>query len=250
MKKSILVFVTTLLVFSIYAQKPVVTFYSEDGYKFWVIIDGKRVNPEPQSDVENITMDNDLVNVTIIFENSDFPDIEKSIRGVDANGNPVLTTWRIINTNRGKLDMRASSFQQLDETTITTHTTTTTIERSSVPPVPYQQPNAVPGYNGPIGCGFPMSDQNFSDVKYSISLKDFEDARLSIAKQVLKSNCLIVSQVKEIMMLFDFEETKIEFAKDAYFHTYDIGNYYQLNDAFEFELSVEELNEYINSLEQ
>ncbi len=28
------------------------------------------------------------------------------------------------------------------------------------------------------------------------------------------------------------------------------SNYYQLNDAFEFELSVEELNEYINSLEQ
>jgi len=246
MKKSILVFVTTLLVFSIYAQKPVVTFYSEDGYKFWVIIDGKRINPEPQSNVENITMDNDLVNVTIIFENSDFPDIEKSIRGVDTNGNPVLTTWRIINTNRGKLDMRASSFRQLDETT----TTSTTIKRSTGPPVPYQQPNAVPGYNGSIGCGFPMSDQNFSSLKNSISSKDFEDARLSVAKQGIKSNCLVVSQVKEIIMLFDLEETKLEFAKDAYFHTYDIGNYYQLNDAFEFELSVEELNEYINSLEQ
>jgi len=46
------------------------------------------------------------------------------------------------------------------------------------------------------------------------------------------------------MNTFSFEDTKLEFAKYAYERTYDIGNYYKLNDAFSFESSIEELNEY------
>ena len=44
------------------------------------------------------------------------------------------------------------------------------------------------------------------------------------------------------MMAFDFEDTKLQFAKYAYGHTYDINNFYMVNDAFEFESSIEELN--------
>lgn len=47
------------------------------------------------------------------------------------------------------------------------------------------------------------------------------------------------------MFLFNFESTRLELAKYAYGHTYDIANYYMLNDAFTFESSIEELNNYI-----
>ena len=46
----------------------------------------------------------------------------------------------------------------------------------------------------------------------------------------------------DIMMAFDFEASKVEFAKFAYGHTYDVNNYYKVNDAFEFESSIDELN--------
>jgi hypothetical protein len=48
------------------------------------------------------------------------------------------------------------------------------------------------------------------------------------------------------MMLFSFEGTRLDFAKFAYGRTYDIGNYYMVNDAFTFETSIDELNDYIN----
>jgi len=92
-----------------------------------------------------------------------------------------------------------------------------------------------------------MSPIDFSNVKNSISSKAFEDSKYTIAKQVLNSNCLLTNQVKEIMLLFSFEETRLDFAKFAYGRTYDIGNYYQLNDAFTFESTIDELNEYIES---
>ena len=92
-----------------------------------------------------------------------------------------------------------------------------------------------------------MNDNDFQGVKQSISSKSFEDSKLTMAKQVLNSNCLFSSQVKEIMMLFSFEDTRLELAKAGYGNTYDIGNYYKVNDAFTFESSIDELNAYINS---
>ncbi|MCX7728498.1 MAG: DUF4476 domain-containing protein [Bacteroidia bacterium] len=44
------------------------------------------------------------------------------------------------------------------------------------------------------------------------------------------------------MKLFSFEETRLEFAKYAYSKVIDKENYYQVNDAFQFENSIEELN--------
>jgi hypothetical protein len=49
-----------------------------------------------------------------------------------------------------------------------------------------------------------------------------------------------------MMGQLDFEDTKLQYAKFAYNKTYDIGNYYKLNDAFDFSSSIDELNAYIN----
>ena len=48
------------------------------------------------------------------------------------------------------------------------------------------------------------------------------------------------------MNLFSFEDSKLQYAKYAYTYTFDLGNYYKVNDAFTFEMSIEELNEYIS----
>ncbi|MEO0312164.1 MAG: hypothetical protein RIQ89_1821 [Bacteroidota bacterium] len=133
--------------------------------------------------------------------------------------------------------------------TTTTHSTTVTQSTTtSAPPAAVQpvQVVYVNGYNGAIGCPVPFSNADFESVKRSISSKSFEDSKLTIAKQVLANNCMTCSQVRDIMMLFSFEDTRLDFAKFAYGLTYDIGNYYKLNDAFTFETSIDELNAYIN----
>ncbi len=107
--------------------------------------------------------------------------------------------------------------------------------------------NAVPGYNGPFGCNHPLNASSFEEVKTSIASKSFENSKLTIAKQVITNNCLITSQIKEIMKLFDFEASRLDIAKFAYGYTYDKGNYYQLNDAFDFESSITDLNNYIKN---
>lgn len=127
-------------------------------------------------------------------------------------------------------------------------TTTTTVHSTTGAPTPVQQNVYVmPGYSGPTGCPWPMSDGDFAGAKGSIQSKSFEDSKLTMAKQIFDHNCLLSSQVRDIMSLFDFEATRLEFAKYAYGRTFDIGNYYKVNDVFDFESSISDLNAYISS---
>lgn len=134
---------------------------------------------------------------------------------------------------------------QSTTTTTTTHTVVTSSSSTTSAPAPATVVY-VQGYNGPIGCPVPLSQNEFMSMKETIRSKDFENTKLTIAKQVLNNNCLTSAQVRDILGLFDFENTRLDYAKYAYGHTYDIGNYYKVNDAFQFESSIEELNAYIN----
>ncbi len=134
-------------------------------------------------------------------------------------------------------------------TTTVTQTTTSTTTSAPLPPptTPSPAPVYLPGYTGPVGCPTPLSPKEFNDLKRSINSKTFEESKMTIAKQVVSNACLFAGQVRELMQLFTFENSRLDLAKVAYDHTYDIGNYYKVNDAFTFESSIDELNEYIES---
>ena len=52
---------------------------------------------------------------------------------------------------------------------------------------------------------------------------------------------------KQVMKKFTYEESKLDYAKFAYEYCLDQGNYYKVNDAFDFELTIDELNEFIEA---
>lgn len=174
--------------------------------------------------------------------------------GADGDGENVNMSFGIngmgINMNVGVTNGTGAT--QSTTTTTRTTTTTTTVRGEPTPvptPAPVAEPPVyrMPGYTGPIGCAMPMSDGEFNDLKGSIASKSFEDSKMTLAKQVAKDRCFSAAQVKAMMGLFSFEESKLDFAKFAYDRTHDIGNYYKVNDAFSFESSIEELNEHIQS---
>ncbi len=113
---------------------------------------------------------------------------------------------------------------------------------------PDEQIYQMPGYSGKIGCNWPMERYEFERAKNSIANKDFASDKLRLAKQIVNSNCFTAQYVKEFVEIFDFESDKLKFAKYAYLHTFDISNYYIVNDVFEFSSSIKELDDYINSV--
>jgi hypothetical protein len=159
-----------------------------------------------------------------------------------------------INMSVGVTDNTGTATTTSRTTTTRTTTTTTgttgaaTIAEPARPaPKPVAEPYRMPGYSGPIGCAIPMNAAEFADVKKSIESKGFEETKMTMAKQVGRDRCFSADQVKSLMGVFGFEDSKLEFAKFAYDRTHDKGNYYKVNDAFGFESSIEELNSYIQS---
>ncbi|MDQ3192879.1 MAG: DUF4476 domain-containing protein [Bacteroidota bacterium] len=158
------------------------------------------------------------------------------------------TTTTVVATNPAPVKTNANVSMNINLNGGATYhestTTTTTFGSAGT-----QQSNVyvMPGYGGPVGCPWPMSNEDFQSAKSSIAAKSFEDSKLTLAKQIMNTNCLFSSQVKEIMLIFSFEGTRLDLAKYGYGYTFDIGNYYKVNDAFTFESSIDELNSYINA---
>ena len=146
-----------------------------------------------------------------------------------------------INVNMGGMgiDMNVNIRESYTESYTTTTTSTTTSAGGN-------DHYVMRGYNGPIGCPWPMDDNQFADALRSVSSKSFDDDKFTVAKQITGSNCLTADQVKRMMLEIDFESTRLDYAKFAYNRTFDLGNYYKLNDAFDFSSSIDELNDYIN----
>ena len=212
--------------------------------------------PATQSQVQNTTTttttttngvpnNNSNVNVGMNIDGVGFG-MNVNVNETDANVQQQTTTTQSTQTTtvkpaKGGINMNVN----VNGGAVNSSTHTTTTQTTTTTAAPAQQVYVIPGYSGPYGCGYPMSNQEFDDAKRSISSKSFEDSKFTIAKQICTKKCLLTSQVKEIMLLFTFEQTRLDFAKFAYSYTYDTGNYYKVNDAFTFETSIDDLNAYI-----
>ena len=61
----------------------------------------------------------------------------------------------------------------------------------------------------------------------------------------MSGNYFTTVQVKEIVQLFSFENSKLDIAKHAYKNTIDKGNYFTVADCFTFSNNKDELMRYI-----
>jgi uncharacterized protein DUF4476 len=105
---------------------------------------------------------------------------------------------------------------------------------------PYQYPVPAPYYSA-------MSDYDFDNFRHTIETKSFESTRMEIAKQVLSQRFVNTHQVIDLMNLLTFESSKLELAKFAFGRTIDKENFFRVNDAFTFESSIRDLDDYIRN---
>lgn len=102
-------------------------------------------------------------------------------------------------------------------------------------------------YDDNYGFERGMDDREFSRVMQAMEKEWFEGNKIKSATQVVKSNKVSTSQVRQIMQLFTFENNKLEVAKQAYANTVDKRNYESLFDLFSFNSNKEELARHIHN---
>ncbi len=82
---------------------------------------------------------------------------------------------------------------------------------------------------------------DFSGFKQSLTNENFDSNKLEIAKQTISKVQFSSDEIYQILMLFSFESSRLDFAKYAYRYCYDQVNYYKINNAFTFSSSIREL---------
>ena len=101
-------------------------------------------------------------------------------------------------------------------------------------------------YDNHEGYASGMNDREFKSVLQAIEKEWLESNKFKSALQIVKSNSLSTAQVEQILLLFSFENNKLELAKQAYANTVDKGNYSMLFDLFSLSSSKTELQRYIH----
>ncbi len=92
-----------------------------------------------------------------------------------------------------------------------------------------------------------MTPVDFRNLKQRITTTEFESNSIEMAKKAVNKDNMTAQQVYEIMLLFEYESTRLEFAKYAYRYTVNKHMFYIVNDAFTFCSSIRKLKQYINN---
>jgi len=90
-----------------------------------------------------------------------------------------------------------------------------------------------------------MNDREFERVLQSISREWLESNKLKSAVHVVSGNNISTDQVKDIMRLFQFENNKLEVARQAYRNVVDKWNFREVYTLLSFQASKAELDRYI-----
>lgn len=312
---ALLAFVVTLQ-----AQNSNAVFFSENGERFYIVLNGLRMNDVAATNVKVTDLNQPAYKAKIIFENTDLGEMDKSIyfndpgyeivyvikknkkgdyklgyqsavpiaqappapaaQSVIVFGAPapapvvvapaptavvveetITTTTTTgggsvnqgtgeninmsvdmggfgmnVNVNTNDAGMNTSTNSSMTTTTTTTTTTSNTNMGMNDQVIIVEEPAPCPA----------MNSAEFSDACGSIRSKSFSDSKMTLAKQIVKGHCVNSVQVRDMAKLFSFEDDRLEFAKFAYPYTVDQNHYYKVNDAFTFESTIEELDEYIH----
>ncbi len=107
MKRNVLALATFLLLpFALLAQSSL-TIFSEDGYKFYLILNGQRQNNVPMTNIHIDGLSQPFYSTKIIFEDASKPEISQNIPTTDPETNAFAdVTYKIKTTKDGKLKMR------------------------------------------------------------------------------------------------------------------------------------------------
>ena len=106
MKKLLLLLAIGALPIVSFAQGAL-TIFSEDGDRFYLVLNGVKQNPTPQTNVRVDGLINDYYSAKILFEDNTKPEISKNIPVKDATSNEFADmTYKIKRTNKGELKIR------------------------------------------------------------------------------------------------------------------------------------------------
>ncbi len=248
MKTTFRFYLVLMLVFlyqSSLAQFANVIVFAPNGEKFTLSVGGTIRNSEPEARVEADVPGGPSFKIKVTFNDPSIKEISKMVFN-----KPNHTFYFKVDKNqKGAYVLESTSSEWSNETGAKKDT-------PPPPPPPIDQEsktaketvkNEPAKVSGEKGCTDPMSQPDFLASLISVSAPPYDPPKLSAAKKLATEHCLTTTQVIEVLYVFDYESTRLNFAKFAYDHTFDPTNYSDVSEALNSAKSKKDLEAYINS---
>lgn len=117
-----------------------------------------------------------------------------------------------------------------------------------------------PNNNGPNGTGYypgssvssyrTMPPQDVDALVQALKQRPSEASKLSVAREALGQNRIPADDLKRLLRSLDFEASRVELAKFAYSHVTDPQNFFHVYDAFDFNASVQDVQQAVSAAPQ
>lgn len=242
------------------------TVFSEEGDRFFLVLDGERINKEPNHRVERYGLRRGWYKARIIFDNEKLTDINQNVQleGVDPGYNEVVYAIKK-RTRRGKTTyaLVVSGFRGMNEGAPKGVTLEDETPPAPAPGLP--DPRPIPGLDDapkpvrdeqtnvdpkprPAPKGQPCRPEPAIETYMAaIGAEAFREDKLNVAKQILAGHCFTTAQIQRMAPLFAFEDDRLAFVKAAYPTVADPANYFRLNSVFSFSSNKQALGSFIQS---
>lgn len=110
--------------------------------------------------------------------------------------------------------------------------------------IPFDDYYRMPDYEGEVGCPWPLKDEELNEVKLKINNLSIDDRKIDVYSDFRQSEldfCITVEQLRSIVILFEYDEFKMEIVKNSYPFIYDKDNILLLEKDFSYQNSFDEL---------
>jgi hypothetical protein len=243
------------------------TFISEENAPFYLYLNGMQYNKRAAAGVriENVTQD--FYNVKIVFQNPRLmPVIARGIRVADENGYMQDITYSVNSNRKGNrafsiynvIPMSPIYINENDFEIYNFGKTGYTIApdkefQNQWNNRKYRYRNH-PNYNrrkwdNRDEQAVPtLSNADFLTALALIKDESFDANKLAAAQTISNAHYLSTNQILQILQLFSFESSKLQYAKSAYATCVDPQNYFKVNQVFSFSSSKQELNTFLNQM--
>jgi len=102
---------------------------------------------------------------------------------------------------------------------------TNNLEQTGNSTITISEKPVLSNYKGICGCSNPLNDEELKLFISEIKTKNSDIRMLTYSKQIIKGKCLLASQIKEIALLFTYDDTRNNFVKFSHAYIYDMDNY-------------------------
>jgi hypothetical protein len=242
MKKLLLPLLFVLLALPAFAQPTVVTFTTHRGEPFQMALDGRLVNRTASN----------FVRITHLRPGNQY--VEFHIRGrhgvyrtgINVFARAGYETNYSVRVSGRKVALRVISAVPLGPPPVAV------VPPAPAPrypdryePVPPRYEPVPPRYEEPASaCRNLLDKYDVDRLLDAMKGRDFESTRLTIAREAVRNGSILSEDLRRVLLAFEFESTRLEFAKFAYENVCDKERFYYIYDVFQLDSNVRELEEY------